>query len=78
MKLKPRYKIAEISIDEDGRYWFQYLGDHPEQGGWQFRYADGFAADIIEPALNTIKKECNKYKTKYLKMIQQQKEKDDV
>lgn len=33
-----RYKIGEIALDENGVYWFNYVGTHPDQGGLSFRW----------------------------------------
>lgn len=33
-----RFKIAEIALGEDGTYWFNFVGTHPDQGGLSFRW----------------------------------------
>jgi hypothetical protein len=38
MKSKPRFKVAEIALDEDGVYHIKWLGNHGDQGGITYRW----------------------------------------
>ena len=63
--MKKQYKIAEITIDEDGLYWFQGLGTHPEQGGMAFtwgNYGCKSLEDLLKVMSNKMPKDDDEYK----------------
>lgn len=33
-----RYKVAEIALGEDGTWWLNWIGVHPDQGGLSYRW----------------------------------------
>lgn len=33
-----KFEVGKIAIDEDGVWWFIYVGSHPDQGGMTYRW----------------------------------------
>jgi len=58
-KLPAKYRIAEVSISEDGKeIWIGYYGDHADQGGFTFRWGE-FGLGSVDDAMEILKQRLN-------------------
>lgn len=47
-KKQPKmFEVGRVAIDEDGVWWFIYVGQHPDQGGISYRWGSIGLADPI-------------------------------
>jgi len=59
-KLPTKYRIADISISEDGKeIWIGYFGSHADQGGFTFRWGE-CGLGSIDDAMSVLKNELHK------------------
>ena len=73
--MKPKYKIAELLIDEEGQYTINILGEHASQGGTSFGMA-GMSADKKD-IVKILQFFVNKHHDQYIKLIKDRIEGED-
>lgn len=73
---KKRFEVGKVAIDEDGMWWFYYVGTHADQGGLTYRWGSiGLTGPLaLGQAIGAAMKI---EEDEYLKKLQQKASKDE-
>ena len=66
-KKQPKWKLGDISIDDNGYFWVNWLGSHAGQGGMQFCMGN-MGGESAKDILAWVGKDLDQNKNMYQKM----------